>query len=806
MPPFIVGRVRWDNWLLAQFIGNQNAAAVDATEVVFAVHLNHMKVGGSHSRSGTDYNINLTKSDAVDPKKLGDVESCDYYLAPIPNSPGNALSPKNLPAGESAPSVFTRPGADFSTTSSAPSGACPFCTLRPKEQSIDVMLAKQADPQTRDVIVATVNSGYLDFSINWMCTLLRIGRKNFLFHATDRAMYTILRDRGLPVIYYESNIALEYKALLAQSANGSFIVSADETAADGTPREKAYDYGSVAYQALMNSRTEFIYKILQKGYNVLLSDVDVVFLRDPLQFVDRNLDIQGGAHKVEKITGGFIYFRATDAARALWVKVLLQHRTVFKKIQAMENFNIHSMTEQELVNELLKAAKPDEIKWGTIDEKVVADGKRFFIDKLSQKNGEWPAAIHNNYIIGVDNKRQRFMNISMWLVDDDLRCQAFPGLQAPTPYTLPLAHVTGPPARGSSGMRALASSPAALSPGNGPVPATVKDFRLTVKIIAFNRPRALLRLFRSLDAADFMGDKVDLDIYIDFPSPELVANATLEQNDPNNEADISLQEYARVRQMSEVYRWRHGRKQVHARDKHYGLAGQWLASWFPMGTTEIAIILEDDNIVSPYFYVWLKRAVEYYYFNPEQFDPRVYGIMLQSQHMIPGRYPKRPKEFLPHDAKFFRYQLLSTWGPVFFPHHWAEFISWFNEKSSDPSFQPLFSNMITNSWFLARGGGRAVWSAWFMRFAAERGYYALYTNFPDGQAFVVNYRDKGVNYHKDQGANSPMVEHIMPYMDVLPPMKELPLYDFHFNRIDPEDPSILEDRAIYSDIFNIEIN
>jgi hypothetical protein len=41
-----------------------------------------------------------------------------------------------------------------------------------------------------------------------------------------------------------------------------------------------------------------------------------------------------------------------------------------------------------------------------------------------------------------------------------------------------------------------------------------------------------------------------------------------------------------------------------------------------------------------------------------------------------------------------------------------------------------------------RGGGRSVWSAWFMRFAAERGLYAIYTNFPNEQSFIVNYRDK----------------------------------------------------------------
>ena len=48
------------------------------------------------------------------------------------------------------------------------------------------------------------------------------------------------------------------------------------------------------------------------------------------------------------------------------------------------------------------------------------------IAQLTQKNGEWPAAIHNNFIVGADNKRERFQNISMWMVRPDLTCRPFP--------------------------------------------------------------------------------------------------------------------------------------------------------------------------------------------------------------------------------------------------------------------------------------------------------------------------------------------------------------------------------------------
>ena len=87
--------------------------------------------------------------------------------------------------------------------------------------------------------------------------------------------------------------------------------------------------------------------------------------------------------------------------------------------------------------------------------------------------------------------------------------------------------------------------------------------------------------------------------------------------------------------------------------------------------------------------------------------------------MIPGRYPKKPSEFLDKSTLFYKYQLLSTWGPIFFPTHWSEFITWYAEKSANEKFMPLFSNMVTNDWFMkvrrsgrgcrcrGRAGGRA---------------------------------------------------------------------------------------------------
>ena len=200
--------------------------------------------------------------------------------------------------------------------------------------------------------------------------------------------------------------------------------------------------------------------------------------------------------------------------------------------------------------------------------------------------GEWLVAIHNNYIVGAENKRARFQNISMWLVNEDLKCRRFPHYLAPAPQ--------GPPS-------------------------------MVIKILAFDRPKALLRLLKSLSAANFHGDTVPLDFYIDFPDEE-------HANNPE-----TLTERRKVVMLAEKYQWNHGPKRVIARTEHYGLANQWLNSWFPISDSETCLFLEDDNIVSPHFYGWLKAATLKYFHDSTQYDPRLFGIMMQHQHMIPGK-------------------------------------------------------------------------------------------------------------------------------------------------------------------------
>ena len=65
--------------------------------------------------------------------------------------------------------------------------------------------------------------------------------------------------------------------------------------------------------------------------------------------------------------------------------------------------------------------------------------------------------------------------------------------------------------------------------------------------------------------------------------------------------------------------------------QHFGLVNQWLNSWFPTSDSEFALFLEDDNVVVAGFYEFMKQGILHYQFDPENYDPRVFGFNMQHQ-------------------------------------------------------------------------------------------------------------------------------------------------------------------------------
>jgi hypothetical protein len=132
----------------------------------------------------------------------------------------------------------------------------------------------------------------------------------------------------------------------------------------------------------------------------------------------------------------------------------------------------------------------------------------------------------------------------------------------------------------------------------------------------------------------------------------------------------------------------------------------------------------------------------------------------------------------PARVPLYRYQLLGTWGLLVFPSHWRPFLHWArvhltkNEvamraaraegiTAADAlSLQlpalPCVPHLEVSAWWSARP--HAVWSAWFVRYVFQHGWYGLYAHLTDGQALATSHREAGENHAKKIGTRDELFQ------------------------------------------------
>ena len=232
------------------------------------------------------------------------------------------------------------------------------------------------------------------------------------------------------------------------------------------------------------------------------------------------------------------------------------------------------------------------------------------------------------------------------------------------------------------------------------------------------------------------------------------------------------------------------------RPQQLGIVGQWLNAWVPgtddlVGvdsiTKHVALVLEDDVQVSPRFYAWVKPLIERY--AVRQHHSRLFGIGLEAVKAPVGVTVTQPHGSLDTHKllgarHLYLYQQLCSWGTILFPSVWTEFLDWFHNQPANAT--PCVPTLESNRWW-ARNPG-SVWTAWFHRFAYERGVYGLYVNFPGarGAALSNNSREAGEHFGAVATAAaqaSVLVEAGPPHVQQLPDLADLDVFDLHFRQL-----------------------
>lgn len=169
--------------------------------------------------------------------------------------------------------------------------------------------------------------------------------------------------------------------------------------------------------------------------------------------------------------------------------------------------------------------------------------------------------------------------------------------------------------------------------------------------IGYKRIESMRRLLNALECA-YYDENVTLIISIDFGENEEVIR------------------------LANEFKWSHGEKKVRTFTQNQGLRKHFMLCADYSLEYGAAIIFEDDVMPAPYFYNYVKRAMDYYYT-----DDRIFALSLYSQTW--NGYANR--EFYPLKNGYDVYisQIECSWGECFLGKQWKIFKEWYTEKEND---------------------------------------------------------------------------------------------------------------------------
>lgn len=211
--------------------------------------------------------------------------------------------------------------------------------------------------------------------------------------------------------------------------------------------------------------------------------------------------------------------------------------------------------------------------------------------------------------------------------------------------------------------------------------------KMAIVVVGYNRVSGMMRLLQSLENANY-SDEITLIISIDNCGNDTVAKA------------------------AEAFVWSHGEKRVRTFSERQGLRKHILSCGDYLHEFDAIAVLEDDLIVSPAFYSYMKQCVEYYKDNR-----RIAGISLYTHKINVNTYLPFVPESGSHDVFFM--QFAQSWGQVWLKEQWFEFRDWY-EKNSELSIDgPNVPNLIVK-W------PKTSWLKYHIKYCIETDKYFVY--------------------------------------------------------------------------------
>ena len=209
---------------------------------------------------------------------------------------------------------------------------------------------------------------------------------------------------------------------------------------------------------------------------------------------------------------------------------------------------------------------------------------------------------------------------------------------------------------------------------------------IAIVTVTYNRTDSLKRLLNSLEKANYGSEEPTLIISIDKSKTD------------------------EVEKFADNYFWPYGKKIIRKHDKNLGLRNHMmsLGEWFE--DFDALVVLEDDIIVSPCFYTYVRQATNKYMGNMDVCGISLYSFSRNYQTRLP---------FTPLSSEYdvFFMNCAMSWGEVWMKPQWNDFYEWYLENQEFP-IEPHLPEQICK-W-------KKSWLKYHTKYCIEKNKYFLF--------------------------------------------------------------------------------
>ncbi|KAK7360441.1 hypothetical protein VNO77_02434 [Canavalia gladiata] len=249
------------------------------------------------------------------------------------------------------------------------------------------------------VIVTFGNYAFMDFILTWVKQLTDLGLSNFLIGAMDTKLLEALYWKGVPVFDM-----------------GSHMSTVD------------VGWGSPTFHKMGREKVILIDSILPFGYELLMCDTDMVWMKNPLPYLARypEADVLTSSDQViptvvddslevwQEVSGayniGIFHWRPTESAKKLakqWKEMLLADDQIWDQ----NGFNdiLHRQLGPSVDDDSgLVYAFDGNLKLGILPASIFCSGHTYFVQAMYQQLRLKPYAVHTTFQYGgTEGKRHR---------------------------------------------------------------------------------------------------------------------------------------------------------------------------------------------------------------------------------------------------------------------------------------------------------------------------------------------------------------------------------------------------------------